>query len=52
MKTELAYTYAAAARIMSASGYTDDEIRAFLTQHQNASGYIPGSKLPPVKKTP
>ena len=50
MSTQLAYTYSAAARIMSASGYTDAEIAAFLIKHQNAGGYIPASLLPPVKQ--
>lgn len=50
MTTQLAYSYPAAARILSASGYTDAEIAAFLIKHQNASGYIPASLLPPVRK--
>jgi len=50
MTTRLAYSYPAAARILSASGYTDEEIAAFLTKHQNESGYIPASLLPPVRK--
>lgn len=50
MSTQLGYSYAAAARIMHASGYTDEEITAFLIKHQNPSGYIPASDLPPVKK--
>lgn len=48
--TQLAYTYAATARIMSASGYSDAEIRAFLTNHQNESGYIKNSDIPPARK--
>lgn len=50
MSTQLGYTYAAAARIMHASGYTDDEIRDFLVKNQNPSGYILASDLPPIKK--
>jgi hypothetical protein len=50
MATQLAYSYAATARILDASGYSVEEIKAFLTQHQNTAGYIPASKLPPIKK--
>ena len=50
MATQLAYSYAAAARILDASGYSMEEIKALLVQHQNSGGYIPASKLPPIKK--
>ena len=47
---QLAYTYAATARIMTASGYSEAEIIAFLIKHQNKSGYIQSSTFPPVRK--
>lgn len=50
MATQLAYSYAATARILDASGYSMEEIKAFLTLHQNPTGYILSSKLPPIKK--
>ncbi|CAB4162404.1 hypothetical protein UFOVP783_42 [uncultured Caudovirales phage] len=49
-RTQLAYSYAAAARIMDAGGYSMAEIEAFLVKHQNPSGYIKSSDLPPVRK--
>ena len=43
---ELGFTYAAAARIMDARGFSLAEIEAFLTQHQNPAGYIRHSLIP------
>lgn len=50
MSTQLAYDYAATARIMSAGGYSDQETKDFLIASQNASGYILSSLIPPPKK--
>lgn len=47
--TDLAYTYAATARIMDVNGYSLEEIELFLIEHQNESGYIRASLIPPVK---
>lgn len=47
---QLAYTYAATARIMNANGYSDNEIIEFLVKNQNASGYIKSSDIPQVRK--
>lgn len=48
--TQLAYSYSAIARILDASGFTDEQIAAFLVEKQNATGYIKSSELPPIKK--
>lgn len=46
MKTELAYSYATTARILSGEGWTEAQIIEFLKKHQNSTGYIKASLLP------
>lgn len=47
--TQIAFTYSSIARIINANGYSDEEIKNFLVANQNETGYIPQSKIPPIK---